>query len=198
MSLELRVQHLEELVVELRRQVAALQARLGPASPRSSSFELVNTASSEGLRGASSAEREQLQTSSRSGNHSEPLTAWNPRPLTSTAPAPSPPRPHITAAERAAACREIGLFLRRCLEGEHRGASGRDRLRGLQSRYWLVVRDFAGFTHRPVTVCSSFADCARLCKQGGDCGESIFIGLPARQDIIAVCSAASFNLPSSW
>ena len=109
----------------------------------------------------------------------------------------SPPVRTLTANERAAACREIGLFLRRCLAGEHRGASGRDRI-PQSSRYWLVLRDFAGATIEPAVVCHRFADCARLCKRGSDLGDSICIGLPARQDIIAAAAAADIALPASW
>ena len=109
----------------------------------------------------------------------------------------SPPSRTLTANERAAACREIGLFLRRCLAGEHRGASGRDRI-PQASRYWLVLRDFAGANLEPAVVCHRFADCARLCKRGSDLGDSICIGLPARQDIIAVAAAVDVALPASW
>ena len=50
MSPELRVQHLEELVSELRQQVADLQSRFDRATSRSSSFDLVQTAPSEAPR----------------------------------------------------------------------------------------------------------------------------------------------------
>ena len=63
-------------------------------------------------------------------------------------PAESPPprlTPELSLTSRAhaPACREVGLFLRRVRDGEHRGASGRDRLPGA-SRYWVVVRDCRG------------------------------------------------------
>ncbi|CAE7636023.1 unnamed protein product [Symbiodinium sp. CCMP2456] len=77
-----------------------------------------------------------------------PLTAWN------------PVVPEVSAAERAAACREIGLFLRRAVSGQHRGASGRDRL-SQQSRLWLVVRDFDGEGLRLRGI---------ACAKGRDCG----------------------------
>ena len=38
---------------------------------------------------------------------------------------------------------EVGLFLRRGLEGDHRGESGRSRL-ALASRYYILVRDIRG------------------------------------------------------
>ena len=195
MSLELRVQHLEELVVELREQVRALQARLDEVtSPLG--FDLVQplptpSSSPQVVRAAPSPELPRSQSPPAS---TPCLTAWN------TGSAPSVPErspPVVSAAERAAACREIGLFLRRSLDGAHRGTSGRDRL-PLQSRYWLVVRDFRGEVFSPIKVCRSFSECAACCKRVSDCGDSIFVGLPARQDILSVCAAANLVLPNSW
>ena len=223
MSLELRVQHLEELVVELRRQVSELQARLDETRSPTSSFDLVPPSTGVGSQAPLESRQPTgsgLGASSASPRpaSSVPLTAWHPYPaaqvpsesqasaspvpLTAWNPNPAPPVPNrssvaISASERAAACRERGLFLRRALDGQHRGASGRDRL-PLQSRFWIVARDFGGNPLVPVRVCRSFADCARLCKQGSDLGDSVCVGLPARQDIIAVCSAAGLALPDSW
>ena len=223
MSLELRVQHLEELVVELRRQVSELQTRLDEARSPASSFDFVQPTvsagtqvppetrqpTSSGLGGSSASPRPvpsvpltawhpypaaQVPSESQASGAAAPLTAWNPNPAP---PVPSRSSAALSASERAAACREIGLFLRRALDGQHRGASGRDRL-PLQSRFWIVARDFGGNPIVPVRVCKSFADCARLCKQGSDLGDSVCVGLPARQDIIAVCSAAGLALPDSW
>ena len=190
MSLELRVRHLEELVVELREQVRELQARLEEVtSPLG--FDLVQ-------QPAPSSPSPQVDRVAPSPVHpmtpspaaSTPcLTAWN------TGPAPSLPErspPSVTATERAAACREIGLFLRRSLDGGHRGTSGRDRL-PLQSRYWLVVRE----VFSPIKVCRSLSECAAACKRGSDCGDSIFVGLPARQDILSVCAAANLVYPTA-
>ncbi|CAE7507505.1 unnamed protein product [Symbiodinium necroappetens] len=56
----------------------------------------------------------------------------------------------------AGSTEEVGLFLRRCLNGEPRGTSSRDRLQ-------LASRPFV--------------------KQGSDCGDSIFVGLPTKGDI---------------
>ena len=73
MSLELRVRHLEELVVALQQQVADLQARLGSRT-RESSFDFVPSArdpaasSSPPLRGGSSPSH----TASASHSFAEP------------------------------------------------------------------------------------------------------------------------------
>ena len=89
---------------------------------------------------------------------------------------------------------EIGLFLRKCLSNE---ASGRDWL-GTASRYWLVLRDFEGRDLSPPFVCNRFSGCAELCKRGSDLGDSVCIGLPVRQDVIAVAAAAGVDLPRRW
>ena len=174
MSLELRVQHLEELVVSLRNQVAALEARLNARS-RDSSFDIVPAAS----------------TSSATAARSEAVLQSVQEPAAASGRGSTPD------SDRAAACREIGLFLRRALSGQHRGTSGRDRLQ-LQSRLWLVVRTFEGNECSPAIVCTKFSECAALCKRGSDCGDSVFVGLPARRDVLAVAAAAQLTLPASW
>ena len=194
MSLELRVQHLEELVVELREQVRVLQNRLDEANSLAG-FDLVQQPAPSSPPRVARASSSPVNPSPQSPPPNTPcLTAWN------TGPAPSLPErsgSSVPAGERAAACREIGLFLRRALDGVHRGSSGRDRL-PLQSRYWIVVRDFSGAVFSPIKVCRNFSECAACCKRGPDCGESIFVGLPARQDILSVCAAANLSLPASW
>ena len=40
-------------------------------------------------------------------------------------------------------CRDIAAFVNRALRGEHRGSSGRDRLR-VANRYYLVFSNFEG------------------------------------------------------
>ena len=190
MSLELRVTHLEELVLALQSRVSQLEALLTPRS-RSASFELVTqTPAPRAYPRTSTPDRQPPRT---------PLvvspSGLEPTPVTSATGASASAQD--SAEQRAAACREIGLFLRRAVSGQHRGASGRDRL-NQQSRLWLVVRDFRGELKDPVVVCNRFSQCAQLCKQGSDCGDSVFVGLPARRDVIAVCAAGGFQLPASW
>ena len=57
----------------------------------------------------------------------------------------------LTWSEREDIAREVGLFLRRSLSGQHRGSSGRDAC-PLASRYWIVVRDFDGVVYSPPRV----------------------------------------------
>ena len=190
MSLELRVTHLEELVLALRSRVAHLESLLSPRA-RSASFEVVaQTPTPRSYPRASSPERQATRTPVVV---SSGLEIGPPAAPTASASASS----QETGEQRAAACREIGLFLRRAVNVLHRGASGRDRL-SQQSRLWLVVRDFEGTRRDPVVVCHKFSQCAQLCKRGSECGDSVFVGLPARRDVIAVCAAGDFQLPASW
>eukprot|EP00435_Cladocopium_sp_Y103_P049652 s1444_g15.t1 len=74
---------------------------------------------------------------------------------------------------------EIGLFLQRCVRGEHRGTSGRDRLK-LQNRIYVVLADFEGNLLSEPRVESSFAPVKALCKRGSDPGRAIFVGFPTK------------------
>ncbi|CAL1134213.1 unnamed protein product [Cladocopium goreaui] len=77
---------------------------------------------------------------------------------------------------REAVARDIGAFLKRCLDGEHRGESGRDRIKGLQSRVYIVVRDFDRKVYNPPLLLKTFGEVKGYCKRDGSCGDSIFIG----------------------
>ena len=161
MSLEFRVQHLEDLVVALRQEAAELKARLTPRS--GASFDLVSSA----------------EASSRVPAAANAVPASPPRVFRSNASSPAPtvgfrPTPRqesarasVTPVEHLAACREIGLVLRRAFEGAHRGPSGRDRI-PLASRLWLVARDCQGEDLVPAVVCHKFS-VRCLCKRGADC-----------------------------
>ena len=100
----------------------------------------------------------------------------NPRDSRQGAPAPLQGL-QTPAQSHAAACREIGLFLRRCLAGVHRGASGRDPGITQASRSWIIARDFHGSDFQTV-VATRFSEAARPCKQGSECGDSVFVCVP--------------------
>ena len=58
------------------------------------------------------------------------------------------PAGYCVGTEREQIAREIGLWLRRALDGRPRGPSGRDRIQ-LASRYYLVCRDIQGKVRNP-------------------------------------------------
>ena len=179
MSLGSRVAALEREVADLRATVARLAAQL--EEPEPSSFDLV----APGPSSAVSPPRQAVTSSSSAGRSQAAFTAPPRASVSSSAPVAA--NSSLSASSRGAACREIGLFLRRCLSGEDRGASGRDRLPG-GSRFWVVARDYHGVDLSPVQVYTRFGDCKHLVKIGSDLGASV----------IAVCSAADLDLPGQW
>ena len=97
---------------------------------------------------------------------------------------------------RVELARQVGLYLRRCLGPGPRGSSGRDRLR-LQNRCYIIIADFHGRPLQEVAVVSAFADVKRICKQGSDCGQAIFVGLPTRWEAKVALQAGDFELPAT-
>lgn len=98
--------------------------------------------------------------------------------------------------EREAVAREVGAFLKRCLNGENRGSSGRDKLKGLQSRIYVVVRDKEDRVFNPVRLVKSFAEVRALCHRGEGWGDSIFVGLPSQAEAAVAVSAAGLGWPT--
>ena len=99
-------------------------------------------------------------------------------------------------AARAALARENGKFLRRCLNGEPRGTSGRDRL-ALQNRCYIVLADYFGHRLQETAFFSAFQPVKELCKRGPDCGSSIFLGFATRGEAKAACQEAGVSIPEA-
>lgn len=97
---------------------------------------------------------------------------------------------------RAQLAREIGNFIRRALEGDFRGSSGRDRLR-LASKWYLVFADFHGNRVNPPRVLRNFSEASALCKQGPDAGQSVFVGVATQWEARIVFNQAGFEWPAS-
>ena len=83
--------------------------------------------------------------------------------------------------EREEIAEGIGHWIRRCLEGGHRGTSGRDR-NPLQSRLWLVVRSIEGEDFNPPLAFRNWTSAKAWVKRGAETGGSIFIGLPTERE----------------
>ena len=98
---------------------------------------------------------------------------------------------------RESVARQIGGFLRRSLNGEHRGESGRRRLGGLANHYYIIVRDYSGnvFTD-PVKVITDFSEVRRLCASGRAWGSSIFVGVPTLIEGRLATETAGFVWPT--
>lgn len=98
---------------------------------------------------------------------------------------------------REEVAREIGAFLRRAVDGQRRGLSGREKLSGLASKFYLVVRDYDGVTtERPLRVFSSFATVRRLCSRGNSWGDSVFVGVPSIHEGQVTAAAAGCTWPA--
>ena len=100
-----------------------------------------------------------------------------------------------TEAERRRVAEETGAFLRRSLAGVHRGESGRDQIK-LQSRVYILCRDLHGRVYNPVQVHRSFSTLRPLVKEGGQCGDSIFIGVPTIWEAKVSVAAAGLSWPA--
>lgn len=98
---------------------------------------------------------------------------------------------------RETVAREIGAFIRRALNGSYRGSSGREKLKQLSSRYYIVVKTFDGQIFRdPVRVYTKFNEVRAVCQQGGDWGDSIFVGVPSKREGSIAVRAAGLTWPS--
>ena len=160
-------------VSSLRSEVVRLQARVAELEDLNQGFSLVDSSEAVGVSGSIASAR------GPSTSAAAPSTS-----------ALGPPADR----DRVAICKRVGEFLRRALEGGHRGVSGRDSLE-LASRHWVVIRDFQGRVHSPPLVFSRFSDCKALVKRGQEVGDSVFIGLPSKGDIRVALQAGGFELP---
>lgn len=197
--LELEVR---ELRAELRRLTVRVDQQSEQLSDLSDSFaEQLSVASidrgdllaSPDLRRRSEPVEESVSsyTVVESVSHREPEGQTNPR-LSVVASAPS-----WSLREEVAA--QIGGFLRRALRGEKRGPSGRERLRGLASNFYIVVRTYTGETFQhPVRVFTRFHLVKALCYRSGTWGNSIFVGVPTEREGEIAVSEAGLGWPSSF
>ena len=91
----------------------------------------------------------------------------------------------------------IGLWIRRCLNGENRGTSGRDR-NPLQSRYWIVVKSIEGEIYNPPLIYKTWSGAKGLVKRGAETGDSIFVGIPSEREAIRVVRFAGLEWPGTY
>ena len=142
-ALSLRVLSLEERAAQAEGRLASVEESVREDS--NGGFDLIAEASSS--ERASPAVRSQTQGSAADSEISSSDTQG-----------------------RRLLAEEIGRFLRRAVNGEHRGTSGRDRLK-LQNRLYIVLSDFEG---------NRLSIIKGICKRGADCGSSIFVGFATR------------------
>ena len=103
---------------------------------------------------------------------------------------------YCVGTERERIAREIGLWLRRALEGRPRGPSGRDRIQ-LASRFYLVCRDIQGRVHNPPLLFTSWKLAKEVCCRQGEPGDAVFIGLPSKSEIEIALQSAALEVPAA-
>lgn len=181
MSVTGREERLRQEVVELREEVRRLTARVDRQQ------DLIEELSSVQSELSFNSELGATERAVREVTEAAEVGSLGSYSVVPSIPAGVPEQP-ITVPEapgytwrlREEVAREIGAFLSRALRGENRGSSGRGRLRDLQSRVYIVVKDYdGGITTDPVRVFSQFSSCRALCQRRGSWGDSIFVGLPS-------------------
>ena len=98
--------------------------------------------------------------------------------------------------ERRTIARGIGAWLRRCLNSEVRGPSGRDQI-NLASKIYLVARDTNSVDYNPPLVFTTWSEAKPLCILRGQPSDSIFIGLPSKEEARVAISAAGLEFPAA-
>lgn len=99
-------------------------------------------------------------------------------------------------ASRIAVAKGIGAWISRCLRGEARGLSGREKIK-LGSELYLVIRGVSDQVFDPPKVTFSWAETKPFVLRGGDYGGSIFIGLPSKAEARLALEAARLKIPAS-
>eukprot|EP00435_Cladocopium_sp_Y103_P066874 s66_g29.t1 len=99
---------------------------------------------------------------------------------------------------RETVAREIGGFLRRSLRGERRGESGRNKLKGLQNKIYVVVCDAKSKVYdHPALVVRTLASVKALCYRNGSWGDCIFVSLPTQREAFIGVAAAGLDWPAT-
>lgn len=77
-------------------------------------------------------------------------------------------------------------------------AGGRERLNPLQSRIYVVLRDYNGLvTEHPARIFSRFSAVKALCFRAGSPGDSVFVGLPSQREARLAVEAAGCSWPAT-
>ena len=95
---------------------------------------------------------------------------------------------------RVALARACGAFLKRALEGDFRGGSGRDKLR-LGSRVYVVAADYSGQRFDPPKVFFDFGSVKAVCKSGNQCGRAVFLGFASQWEAKEAVLTAGLTRP---
>ena len=98
--------------------------------------------------------------------------------------------------ERVAVAEQIGQWIRRGLNQQNRGLSGREKV-DLASKLYVVVRDINGTVFDPPKVFSSWSGAKALVSVDKQLGDSIFVGFPSKAEARLAVSAAGLKIPDA-
>ncbi|CAE7806563.1 unnamed protein product, partial [Symbiodinium sp. CCMP2456] len=102
-------------------------------------------------------------------------------------------RGQLNDTERRALARRIGVWVRRSLDENHRGPSGREE-NPQASRVYLVARDCRGTAHDPPLLFRTFSAARAWVKPAGYVPEqTVFVGLPTLWEAAIVAEAAGLR-----
>ena len=197
------VDELRQQLVELRGEFRRLQARVDHQEETISSLsrELEESRLSQELDSSGLSAIEKRSESGQTPGSYSLVTAQGSGGVANSASAgiSAGVEERHSLSYREEVAREIGAFLRRAVDGQRRGLSGREKLSGFASKIYLVVRDFDGVTtEKPLRVFSSFATVKRLCSRAGSWGDSVFVGLPSIHEGQVAAAAAGCTWPADF
>ena len=189
----------------LRAEVRLLQAQVSQLQERVAELEGFEVVSSPGgYRGPVSAAAPEsaaaTSTSSLAGS-SGPRAQGGEVPSSSAATTSTGPSGNEASEVqswefRLKVAKEIGIFLRRSLEGVYHGNSGRHQI-ALKSRLYIIVRDRAGIIYtNPVKVLRTWKETKALVESGGDLGDAVFVGVPSEREGQTAVLEAGFTWPA--
>ena len=171
------------MIADLRKEVHSLRSEVVQLEGRVIELE------SQQLAGPGRAESE-FEVVSVSEH--QPLLPVQSLPVAAAAAVHSPGLP----PDRVAAAHKIGQFLRRCLSGEPRGSSGRDRIAAPSSVY-IICQGYDKQVYDPPRIYFSWAEAKPLVIKNGSPGPSIFVGVPTISEARIAVEAAGCELPGA-
>ena len=148
-------------------------------------------------------ERDRADTPPRPSG-GDPTSTSSPLPAASvargsTSPPSSSSSVPLSDAFRQQVADEIGAYLQRCLAGNNRGSSGREKV-NLANRIYVIARDATGKLYDPVCVLNAWRDTQPLVTlgpgPGKQFGDSVFVGFPSKWEAKRAVAAAGLSWPA--
>lgn len=102
----------------------------------------------------------------------------------------------VSAASTTSSSLGVGRWLRRCLNGEPRGPSGRDQT-SQPSRYYLVCKGVDLTVYNPLRLFTSWAEAKPFCQLRGQPSDAIYVGLPTQEETRIAVREPGLELPAA-